>query len=258
MKKFIQSTKLYHSYKIRKISRKTQKWGPDDDNHFAFYSKFIKLNDLCFDIGANIGNRTKIFHKIVGPKGKVVAVEPQNYCMEILKKTFGKEQNIHLINKALGEKPGEAEIAISNETTLSSMSKDWMKSVKKSKRFGTEAEWDTTQKVSVTTLDTLIETFGAPSFIKIDVEGFEKEVVLGLSRPITTCFSLEFTPEFLASTFDCLDYLKKLGPIQCNYSIGESLSLKLSAWVSENEIKHALMNYKNDIQSFGDVYIRLN
>ncbi len=46
-----------------------------------FYSELIKKNDLCFDIGANIGSKSKLFIKT---GAKVIAFEPQSSCFEVL------------------------------------------------------------------------------------------------------------------------------------------------------------------------------
>ena len=50
-----------------------------------FYKKFINPNDLVFDVGANVGNRVGAFLKC---HAKVVAVEPQPYCVKILREKF--------------------------------------------------------------------------------------------------------------------------------------------------------------------------
>jgi FkbM family methyltransferase len=256
-KRLLRSRKPYSAYRTSRAAQMSRKWTPVDEKRLEFYSKFIHPNDLCFDIGSNIGNRAKIFLKIVGPHGKVVLVEPQEHCMKILQKAFSRYPSIYFECKALGEKTGEAQLAISNELTVSSMSKNWINSVKKTGRFGPETVWDRSQKVEVTTLDYLIDTYGVPSFIKIDVEGYEKEVILGLSKSIQTCLSIEFTPEYLSSTFDCLDHLSQLGQISCNYSIGESMSFALPEWAPQEGIREALLQYESDIRFFGDVYIQL-
>lgn len=260
VRNIIQSTSVYSKYKVNKTARENKKWTTDDDNRMQFYAQFVKHGDTCFDIGANIGNRTKIFLNIVGSSGKVIAVEPQDFCCKTLCKSFSSQSNFFLEKKALGEKKGDAEIFISNETTVSTMSEEWIKQARNSKRFGEETVWAKSAKVTVSTLDALMEKYGVPSFIKIDVEGYEREVVSGLSKPISTCFSLEFVPEFLDSTFACLNLLGNLGKIECNYSLNETMALSLSNWVSPDDIKEILSSYKvvNDNSLFGDVYIRLN
>lgn len=55
-------------------------WSKSDNELLNFYSKFIKADDLVFDIGANIGTRVKIFLKL---GANVVAFEPQPDCINI-------------------------------------------------------------------------------------------------------------------------------------------------------------------------------
>ena len=143
---------------------------------------------------------------------------------------------------------------ISTADTISSLSPEWIESVKKSGRFS-EFSWDKKQAVQMTTLDRLIEQYGSPSFIKIDVEGFEYQVIKGLSQPVKT-LSLEFTPEFIESTFKCIDHLQRLGNIRLNYSVGETMSLALERWVTHPEMVKILSGFREDHRLFGDVYVR--
>ena len=103
------------------------------------------------------------------------------------------------------------------------------------------------------TLDQLIALYGVPDFIKIDVEGFESEVIAGLSRPINF-ISFEFTPESINSTFKCIRHLESLGKVIFNYSLDESMQLELDNYVTASEIKAILNSYRRDNMGFGDVY----
>lgn len=213
-----------------------------------FYSQFINRGDLCFDVGANLGSKTEIFLKL---GATIVAIEPQSFCTQQLKKKYHANSRVILIQKALGEKEGEGELFLSPAQTISSMSKEWINSVKSSGRFQHHT-WNKSVTVPMTTLDKLIEEFGEPFFCKIDVEGFEFQVLKGLSQPIRT-LSFEFTPEFIDSAIHCIEHLSKIGFVKFNYSVGESMRLALPTWVTNDEMCKILTNLL-DKTIFGDVY----
>lgn len=220
-----------------------------------FYSQFIKKDFLVFDIGANFGSRTEIFLKL---GAKVVVVEPQDDCIQKLVKKYGTNEKVVLIKKALSDSQGEEEIMISDSHTLSSMSKEWIDSIKSSDMFfvATKAfSWQKSAKVKVTTLDQLIKEFGKPAFCKIDVEGYEYKVLKGLSEPINFV-SFEFTPtqEFIFSAISIIKYLATMGEIKFNYTKGESLSFVLKEWVGPDEISNILLNYPKKLSVSGDIY----
>ena len=234
----IRNTNLYKTYQHRRLIRSLKKWTTQDEDMLKFYSQFISAQALCFDVGANIGNRVKIFLEL---NADVVAIEPQVECVDILNKVFGKNQQLTIIQTALGNKDGEAELMISDSNTISSMSPEWIDAVKKSGRFS-ENVWNQKQQVSLTTLDNLIEKYGTPAFIKIDVEGYEYRVIQGLSKPVPM-ISLEFVPEIIESTDMCIDYLQQLGEIKLNYSVGESMRFSLKEWTTPHEIKRLLSDF---------------
>jgi len=220
-----------------------------------FYSRFIKKDDLCFDIGANFGRRTEIFLKL---GARVVAVEPQDACMKALQKKYGNNKRVILIKKAISDNHGEEELMISDSHTLSSMSKEWIDSIKSSNMFfvSTQAfSWQKSAKVQVTTLDRLIKEYGMPSFCKIDVEGYEHKVLKSLSEPIKV-ISFEFTPTraFILSAINTIKHLASLGEVKFNYSFGESILLVLNKWVGPDEISNILSNFSKKTPISGDIY----
>jgi FkbM family methyltransferase len=214
-----------------------------------FYSRFITKGDLCFDIGANIGTRTEAFLEL---GAVVVAVEPQKKCSQILREKFGDNSKFTLIEKALDSIEGEKEFYISNAHTLSSMSSEWIEYVKKENLFQ-NSDWNEKTVVCTTTLDFLMATFGCPVFCKIDVEGFEYNVLQGLSSPAGTV-SFEFTRGLERSTVNCINHLSEIGYNKFNYSIGETMSLALSDWVSADEIIEIIASMPKAEGLSGDVY----
>jgi FkbM family methyltransferase len=249
VKKWVRKTAIYKTYQILSQEMRIRNWTREDQKNWLFYSDFIMPGMLCFDIGANIGNRTKVFLKL---GATVVAVEPQNTCMKVLEKHYGKDAQVTLVHNALGAEEGVREMMIASEHTLSSLSESWVAQVKKTGRFS-GSSWNDTQTVMITTLDNLITTHGIPDFIKIDVEGYEHEVLKGLSTQVKL-LSLEFTPEFVDSTINCINHLSGLGNVQCNWSMNESMKMMLNDWVDASDMIARLGSYRNE-SFFGDVYI---
>lgn len=220
------------------------------DGELRFYSQFIKKGDLCFDVGANIGDKTEIFLQL---GAAVVAVEPQESCWRVLKRRF-RNNDVYVVSKALDKCVGSKEFFIDRSHTISSMSRQWIDSVRKSGRFSTH-KWNDKMIAETTTLDALIAEYGNPAFCKIDVEGFEFEVLQGLSQPIVA-MSFEFVPEYLASVLNCVEHLSKLGEMTFNYCLGDSTDFALSSWADADEIINVLNSLPNELTVQGDVYVR--
>lgn len=258
IKQLIRRTWIYVSLgKIKRSARRIQakrkflKWTGQDEKMLQFYSEFVKPGSLCFDVGANSGNRAKIFLKL---NARVIAVEPQVSCVKDLKEFFKDNSQLYIVPKALGASDGEMTLWLCSSNVLSTLSLEWMESCKESGRFS-KYEWENKVTVPVTTIDKLITQYGHPEFIKIDVEGFEYQVLQGLSKPIKT-LSIEFTPECVQETIKCLEYLQALSKISTNYSLGEDMKFMLPEWISVEEMTDILWGFKDDALTFGDIYIR--
>jgi FkbM family methyltransferase len=217
----------------------------------AFYGGFLSSGDLCFDIGANLGNRSRCFRHL---GCRVVAAEPQTSCFRRLQRRFSCDPGIHLVNKALGGQSGSAELRLSSNHVLASLSNEFITRTKASGRF--KSAWGDTVTVEVTTLDQLIDEFGEPSFIKIDVEGFEAEVLAGLSRPVRA-LSIEWTPELAENTRECLRKLSTLGNYEFNLSWGESMRFSRPQWRTLESMMNVIDEFEGESYLFGDVYARL-
>lgn len=240
------------SYK-RKLDKK--KFEKEEKNNLqrrvAFYKQFLFPGDLVYDVGANIGNRVESFLDL---KCKVVAVEPQPDCINELRRKFGNL--IKIAEVGLGASESEKTMYISNANTISSLSEEWIKSVKES-RFS-QYEWNKEIQIKLTTLDFLIKKYGSPKFCKIDVEGYELEVLKGLTSPIPF-ISLEYTvPEQLDNLLNCISYCNSLnGHYKYNYTKGESMKFELADFISFDEFTALIRTNKFIETSFGDIYLKL-
>ncbi len=253
IKKILKKSLVYDIISEIRTQRTMRLWKAQDQNALDFYSKFINSGETCFDIGANIGNRTKIFLKL---GAKVIAVEPQRKCLKLMQNVYGANNKLVLIQKAVGESEGEAEIMISDANTLSSLSEEWIAAVRKSGRFS-QNTWKDKELVKVTTIDMLIRRYGIPSFIKIDVEGFEYQVIKGLTQPIRN-ISIEFTPEIIDSAISCINYLSRFKETMFNYELYEHFSFASSAWLTSRKMIDILTGFKGDNKIYGNVYARCN
>lgn len=240
---------VYQWFSNRRRARRFWRNAHSDQKGREFYQQFFSAGDIVFDVGANVGHRSRLFHRL---GATVVAVEPQRACLRHLEVVFRRSERFHLVRSALGAEVGEAEMLISDESTISTLSADWVRMVKESGRFAT-SQWNQRAMVPVDTLDNLIERYGVPAFVKIDVEGFEKEVIAGLSQPVGA-LSLEYAPENIEGTLSCIDQLCEIGPCEFQYSDGETLELSLPDWVDADSIRTILKQVP--LNDFGDVYVR--
>jgi FkbM family methyltransferase len=235
---------------------KSRQLKASNDEHSAkqlnFYSRFIQENDLCFDIGANIGNKTDLFLQL---GAVVVAVEPQESCWRVLRRRFNND-SVYVESVALDCKNGSTAIFIDRSHTLASISQDWITAVKQSGRFRNH-EWAGKLYVKTTTLNDLIKKYGKPTFCKIDVEGAEYQVLQGLSQTIDT-ISIEFVSERIDASIKCIDYLSNLGEAEFNYYLGDSMFFTSLNWFNSRQIKSVLETMDKNIENFGEIYIRFN
>ena len=137
-------------------------------------SKFLNTNDLFFDVGAHLGEKSK---ELIKNNINVVMIEPQPECLKQLNKLYSENKFVTIVPMGLGKSQQKMEMSInSKQPVISTFAEHW-----KTGRFS-DSKWDEKIIVDITTLDELIKKFGDPKYIKIDVEGFEHEVILGLTK----------------------------------------------------------------------------
>jgi FkbM family methyltransferase len=213
------------------------------------YSAFVERGDLVFDIGAHVGDRIAAFGRL---GARVIAVEPQPAVVKVLKLIYGRKSDIVIEAAAVGRESGKLELMINADNpTVSTASRQLVDAARDA--TGWQAQrWTTTVIVPMTTLDALIAKYGAPTFIKIDVEGFEAEALAGLTRPVKA-LSFEFTTIQRDVALACLERCMALGFKRFNAALGESQKLEHLGWIAGAAMARWLTELPHAANS-GDVY----
>jgi FkbM family methyltransferase len=222
------------------------------ERRVEFYRGFLSPGDLAFDVGANIGDRVAA---MLDAGCRVVAVEPQAVCCARLRTIGAASGRLTIVPKACGAEEGELLLRSGGGTdVLATLSEDYIKTVGESGRFG-EHRWDRAERVRVCTIDSLIAEHGLPRFIKIDVEGFEPQVLAGLSAA-PEMLSFEYTPELAPAMRDCVDRCTRLGLSEFNLSFGESMVFARRDWIDARAIRQVIDILEGDRFLFGDIFAR--
>lgn len=217
------------------------------------YRPFVGAGDLVFDVGAHLGDRTAAFRAL---GARVVALEPQPAVRRWLKVLVGRSRDVSIRAEAVGRSVGTARLALSHRTpSVSSLAEDWPSTLSERNPGFRGVRWDDSVEVPVTTLDELIEHSGLPRFCKIDVEGYEAEVLEGLSHRIPA-LSIEFVAGALDIAEACVRRLETLGEYEFNSVRGEERSFISEGWLAADEMVAWLAGGAGGVSS-GDVYARL-
>jgi FkbM family methyltransferase len=216
------------------------------------YARFLAPGALAFDIGAHAGNRVRAFRR---NGARVVAVEPQPDFVRLLRLLYGRDRNVVIVPLAAGRRPGEATLYVAPRTpTVTTLSAAWRDRVCQDPSFA-RVHWREWGPVALTTLDALIAEHGMPAFVKIDVEGYEAEVLAGLTQAVPA-LSFEYAAVMSDAAVACIDRLESLAPYRYNRSAGESQRMLHGDWVDAATMRALLRELPRDAGS-GDVYARL-
>lgn len=212
-----------------------------------FFQQLIKKDQLCFDIGANVGSKTELFLSI---GAQVIAIEPQKQCCDILLKKFKNNNRVTVEKIAVGESNKELELKVSNESQISTFSNEFIRAYSYQAQFN----WDGRETVKVKTLDVLIQQYGIPDFCKIDVEGYEFEVFKGLTQNIPL-LSFEFNHPLKHLALKCLNRFEAFDSLIYNYVEFENPGFALKKWVKHSDILEIINNLPPEVKT-GDIYVK--
>jgi len=203
-----------------------------------FYGQFIKSGDLVFDIGANVGGKTELFCKL---GAQVVAIEPQPKMFKILEaRTRKYGPRVTALRIGVGAEPDVAALHFGDHDGMASLSNDWSKNDNGS------------IQIELRTLDQLIESYGRPDFIKIDIEGHELEALKGLSHLVRgMSFEYHHDPVRLRLASECVAHVSQKQKMRMNLTGMEDYDL-ISSWMPADEFSTQLEILTKD-HPFGDI-----
>jgi len=148
--------------------------------------KEIKRGDVVLDVGAHIGYYTLIFARLVGEEGKVFAFEPNLDSFALLEKNvkINGYKNVVLVKKAVSDKTGRIRLFLSAYNDADN-------------RIYDSHDGSPSIEVEVVRLDDYFKKYdGKIDFIKIDTQGAEGGVILGMSALLKKNKNIKLLTEF--------------------------------------------------------------
>jgi len=219
----------------------------------TLYKRFLRPGDLAFDIGAHVGDRVASFRRL---GARVVAVEPQPALVFTLKLLYALDRQVMIEPVALGPKSGSIELKLNPPNpTVATASSDFIAAAEGAPGWE-DQHWTKTKTVAMKTLDELIAKHGIPRFVKIDVEGFEDEVLAGLHHPLPI-LSFEFTTIQRGVALKAIERLARSSLYSFNAALGESQQLVHADPLDAKNIARWIEQLPAEANS-GDIYASMD
>lgn len=239
------SSERYLITELEMMGRPAKLVGLAEDTYFADVLSHIPQNQLfigtacdippdsiIIDVGANIGV-TALIGSFCVPSGAVYAVEPSPRAIGCLRRMIELNglENCKPINAAMGERPGKSRFVEREFLAGSHMSVA-------GDDYGAAIE------VEVTTLDLLAEQFnlGRVDLVKVDVEGFELDVLKGAAHVINA-FNPRFVIEFNSYAIACN---RKQSPMD----LAEYIVARFGSFTVERDGRFIKVCSKGEVRDF--------
>jgi len=219
-----------------------------------FYKTLIGTsNALIFDVGANVGTKAKIFGQLAK---QVVLFEPDRVNLKILAARLKAGQQFIIHDCALGNKKGVSEYySIGNDSAYNSLSEKHINTIARQRGIIKDEKLLKQYEVETNTLDFFISRYGRPDYIKIDVEGFEKQVIEGLGKPVKLVSVEANLPEFLPETIDIIQYLAQLSGNQYRFNYAVDNHFESNVFLAEDNFIDKIKGLK---ERSIEIYCRLD
>ncbi len=187
--KEIQGSKMYLDMRDKGVSRELALMGIREALFTKTLQGALREGDCVLGIGANIGYYSLMEARLVGPRGQVYAIEPVPHNMKMLEDNIrlNNYSNIETFRLAMGQSNGVAKIYLSDHPNWSS----FYRPRKVTGRVDTQ----------ISSVDSFLKGKRLPDMVRMDVEGYEYEIMIGMSgllesdRPLR--LFIEFHPDIM-------------------------------------------------------------
>jgi FkbM family methyltransferase len=255
IKKVLQRSGMYHRLRTSAIHELYwrlvgKRWIQARERQLDFYRRLLpelRPGSLIFDIGANEGFKTDLFLRL---GARVVAVEPDETNQSILRGRFGRFRLVRppiiIVGKAVSDNNALETMWIDGPgSAVNTLSKKWAVALHENKARHAHGhsglDFERQKSVETTTVEGLISEHGVPVFIKIDVEGYELNVIRGLQHPVPYLSFEVNLPEFRLEGLQCIEILRRLAAVgRFNYAVDCEQGLALEHWLGADEFLHVL------------------
>lgn len=167
--------KMLFNRNDRYVGKSLNLYGEYSEAEIDLFRQVVKPGSLVVEVGANLGTHTLFFARQVGLDGAVVAFEPQRVVFQSLcaNMALNSVTNVQCFQKAVGEKPGEILVPSLDST--------------REENYGGLSLEGSQQGEStpLVTIDSL--NLGRCALLKVDVEGMERQVLVGAAQTIARC-----------------------------------------------------------------------
>lgn len=207
----------YYRFKFTRIGRifsrlRHPQWWNTQRNAYSYYGTVLKgKRGLVFDIGANVGDLTEVFLQL---GMRVVACEPDPINHAILQARFRSVTAVTVLEVAISDHTGTVDLfpVAAHGRSLTTISQKRRRHIAGWGDQEGTGPFESTISVKTITLAALIDQFGLPDYIKIDVEGMEWPVLSSLPEAVPLLSFEANLPDFMPETLQCLAFLQKLSP----------------------------------------------
>ena len=151
------------------------------------FRRVLRPGDTVIEVGAHIGYIALFFSHLVGPRGRVITFEPGENNLPYVRANVARHPNVRLVEKAVGDRAATMKLNIENLTGQNNSLIDHFEGLAANQRAAAVATEVRAVDVEVITLDSFCTAEALrPALLKIDVEGFEHEVLLGAREVLAT------------------------------------------------------------------------